>query len=56
MLCYPGEVVPLASVFTARIVVFDIAVPITAGASVRLLLITFGCTEVDKPDDTDRIV
>ncbi|KXN87962.1 HBS1-like protein [Leucoagaricus sp. SymC.cos] len=36
VLCYPGEAVALAGVFTARIIVFDIAVPITAGASVEL--------------------
>lgn len=34
VLCYPGEVVPLATSFTARIIVFDIAVPIIVGASV----------------------
>jgi elongation factor 1 alpha-like protein len=34
VLCYSGEAVPLAASFTARIIVFDIAVPITAGASV----------------------
>lgn len=36
VLCFPGETVPLAVVFTARIIVFDIAVPITAGTSVEL--------------------
>ncbi|PPR03834.1 hypothetical protein CVT26_000832 [Gymnopilus dilepis] len=36
VLCLPTELVPLATVFTARIVVFDIEVPITAGASVEL--------------------
>lgn len=34
VLCPPGDLVPLASHFTARIIVFDIQVPITAGASV----------------------
>lgn len=38
VLCYPGEAVPLVTVFTARIIVFDIAVPITTGASVCILL------------------
>jgi len=38
VLCFPGEAVPLAVVFTARIIVFDIAVPITAGTSVGRLL------------------
>ncbi|KAI0637926.1 EF Tu GTP binding domain-containing protein [Trametes polyzona] len=36
VLCRPGQIVPLASTFTARIIVFDIQVPITAGASVEL--------------------
>lgn len=36
VLCFPGETIPLAVVFTARIIVFDIAVPITAGTSVEL--------------------
>ncbi|KDR83447.1 hypothetical protein GALMADRAFT_54609 [Galerina marginata CBS 339.88] len=36
VLCPPQELVPLTSVFTARIMVFDIQVPITAGASVEL--------------------
>lgn len=34
VLCPPTDVVPLASVFTARIIVFEIQVPITIGASV----------------------
>lgn len=34
VLCPPGDLVPLATHFTARIIVFDIQVPITAGASV----------------------
>lgn len=34
VLCFPGEAVSLATVFTARIIVFDVAVPITTGASV----------------------
>lgn len=34
-LCPPASVVPLATVFTARIIVFDITMPITAGTSVR---------------------
>lgn len=36
VLCLPEEVIPLASEFNARLVVFDIEVPITAGASVSL--------------------
>ncbi|KAH7916812.1 P-loop containing nucleoside triphosphate hydrolase protein [Hygrophoropsis aurantiaca] len=36
VLCPPSNVVPLATVFTARIIVFDIQLPITAGASVEL--------------------
>ena len=34
VLCPPGDLVPLATHFTARIIVFDIEVPITAGAAV----------------------
>jgi len=34
VLCPPGDLVLLATHFTARIIVFDIQVPITAGASV----------------------
>jgi len=34
VLCYPSEPVPLATIFTARIIVFDIQVPITSGTSV----------------------
>ncbi|EIW61774.1 EF Tu GTP binding domain-containing protein [Trametes versicolor FP-101664 SS1] len=36
VLCRPSHVVPLSSTFTARIIVFDIQMPITAGASVEL--------------------
>ncbi|KAF4602370.1 Hsp70 suppressor, GTPase facilitates ribosomal subunit dissociation [Pleurotus pulmonarius] len=36
VLCPPNAPVPLATIFTARIIVFDIQVPITAGASVEL--------------------
>lgn len=36
ILCPPTDLVPLAISFTARIIVFDIQVPITAGASVSL--------------------
>ncbi|EKM80415.1 hypothetical protein AGABI1DRAFT_58185 [Agaricus bisporus var. burnettii JB137-S8] len=36
VLCFPGEAVALTTVFTARIIVFDIAIPITPGASVEL--------------------
>lgn len=34
VLCPPGDLVPLATHFSARIIVFDIQVPITAGVSV----------------------
>ena len=40
VLCPPGDLVPLATHFTARIIVFDIQVPITAGASVIVFDIT----------------
>jgi elongation factor 1 alpha-like protein len=36
VLCPVHDVIPLATVFTARVIVFDIAVPITAGTSVSL--------------------
>jgi elongation factor 1 alpha-like protein len=36
VLCPPSDLVSLATVFTAQIIVFDIQVPITAGTSVRL--------------------
>ncbi|TFL05525.1 P-loop containing nucleoside triphosphate hydrolase protein [Pterulicium gracile] len=36
ILCLPTELVPLATVFTARVIVFDIEVPITSGAAVEL--------------------
>ncbi len=36
VLCPPTDVVPLATIFTARIIIFDVQVPITAGASVRI--------------------
>ncbi|KAL4075711.1 EF Tu GTP binding domain-containing protein [Scleroderma citrinum] len=36
VLCSPGNLVPLATVFSARIIVFDIQVPITSGASIEL--------------------
>lgn len=35
VLCPLTDLIPLATVFTARIIVFDIQVPITAGTSVR---------------------
>jgi elongation factor 1 alpha-like protein len=34
VLCAPDSLVPLATVFKARIIVFDIQLPITAGTSV----------------------
>ncbi|KAI0698632.1 P-loop containing nucleoside triphosphate hydrolase protein [Cytidiella melzeri] len=36
VLCPTNDVIPLATAFTARVIVFDIEVPITAGASVEL--------------------
>ncbi|THV05438.1 EF Tu GTP binding domain-containing protein [Dendrothele bispora CBS 962.96] len=36
VLCYPSEPVPLATIFTARIIVFDIQVPITSGTPIEL--------------------
>ncbi|KAI6047031.1 P-loop containing nucleoside triphosphate hydrolase protein [Pisolithus marmoratus] len=36
ILCPPGNLVPLATTFSARIIVFDIQVPITVGASIEL--------------------
>ncbi|KAG1773867.1 P-loop containing nucleoside triphosphate hydrolase protein [Suillus occidentalis] len=36
VLCPPSDIVPLATVFTARIIVFDIQLPITTGASIEL--------------------
>ena len=34
VLCPPNDLVPLATRFSARIIVFDIQLPITSGASV----------------------
>ncbi len=39
VLCPPSNLVPLATSFTARIIVFDIQVPITSGTSVRDLFL-----------------
>ncbi|KAG1908149.1 EF Tu GTP binding domain-containing protein [Suillus fuscotomentosus] len=36
VLCPPSDIVPLATVFTARIIVFDIQLPITTGTSIEL--------------------
>ncbi|KAG8744859.1 Hsp70 suppressor, GTPase facilitates ribosomal subunit dissociation [Ceratobasidium sp. 414] len=36
VLCSPSDVVPLASSFTAQIIVFDIQLPIIAGSSIEL--------------------
>lgn len=36
VLCSPGNLVPLATVFIARIIIFDIEVPITSGTSIEL--------------------
>ena len=35
VLCSVTDAIPLATVFTAQIIVFDIQVPVTAGTSVR---------------------
>jgi elongation factor 1 alpha-like protein len=35
VLCPPTDLVPLVTAFTARVIVFDIQLPVTAGASVR---------------------
>ena len=35
VLCTPSNLIPLATTFTARIIIFEVQVPITAGASVR---------------------
>ena len=42
VLCRPGQIVPLASSFTAKIIVFDIQIPITAGTSVSAHLAVLG--------------
>ncbi|KIP09197.1 hypothetical protein PHLGIDRAFT_68070 [Phlebiopsis gigantea 11061_1 CR5-6] len=36
VLCPPSDVIPLARSFSARIIVFDIQIPITSGASIEL--------------------
>ncbi|KAH9938501.1 uncharacterized protein B0H18DRAFT_1205725 [Fomitopsis serialis] len=36
VLCRPSDVIPLSSSFTARVIIFDIDIPITVGASVEL--------------------
>ncbi|KAF8640104.1 hypothetical protein AX17_001340 [Amanita inopinata Kibby_2008] len=36
VLCSPSNLIPLASSFTARIIVFDVQLPVTAGVSVEL--------------------
>lgn len=38
VLCRSGQLVPLVSTFTAKIIVFDIQIPITAGTSVSSAL------------------
>lgn len=40
VLCPPADIIPVATVFTARIIVFDVIVPITAGASVSRLALS----------------
>ncbi|TFY80059.1 hypothetical protein EWM64_g3953 [Hericium alpestre] len=52
VLCPPTDLIPLASVFTARIIVFDIQVPILAGTSVRRSSSVSGDTA--KPCKLDR--
>ncbi|KAG7097234.1 hypothetical protein E1B28_004605 [Marasmius oreades] len=36
VLCPPHDLVPLATIFTARIIVFDTQIPITSGTSIEL--------------------
>ncbi|CCM03373.1 uncharacterized protein FIBRA_05503 [Fibroporia radiculosa] len=36
VLCRPSDLISLATVFTARVIIFDIDIPITAGASIEL--------------------
>jgi len=36
VLCRPTNLIPVANTFTARVIIFDIDIPITAGASVEL--------------------
>lgn len=49
VLCPLTDIVPLASVFTAQIIVFDIQVPITAGTSVSRMS-TLHSAEADIVD------
>ena len=49
VLCSPGNLVPLATVFIARIIIFDIQVPITSGTSVRV----FACPLADQRLSSD---
>lgn len=41
VLCSPTNLVPLATTFTARIIIFDIQIPVTSGTSVSSLLLQF---------------
>jgi elongation factor 1 alpha-like protein len=41
VLCPPADLVQLASAFTARVIVFDIQVPILAGTSVGIAIDRF---------------
>lgn len=45
VLCRPTHLIPLVSTFSARIIVFDIQVPITAGTSVSKLAFSAGTSE-----------
>lgn len=40
VLCPPSDTIPLVHSFSARIIVFDIQVPITSGASVSIVSIS----------------
>ena len=50
ILCPPTSIVPLATTFTAKIIVFDITMPITAGTSVRTTRIQLDGAILTTPD------
>lgn len=46
VLCRPSDIISLANVFTARIIIFDIEIPITAGTSVsNIAILTMSLTQ-----------
>jgi elongation factor 1 alpha-like protein len=47
VLCSPTEPIQVATVFTARIIVFDIQVPVTAGTSVYLMFLSDMLPSID---------